>query len=51
MSPTLIGFGLTPREADCTLRISFSEYNSETEIAEFAKFLQEGIDTLVRIKR
>jgi cysteine desulfurase len=51
MSPTLIGFGLTPHEADCTLRISFSEYNNEQEIAEFAKCLQEGIDTLVRIKR
>ena len=49
MSSTLLGFGLTPHEADCTVRISFSEYNTEEELCEFTRAFKEGIDTLVRI--
>ena len=49
MSGTLLAFGLTEREADCTLRISFSEYNTEDEILAFGEALKVGIDTLVRI--
>jgi cysteine desulfurase len=49
MSSTLLGFGLTPHEADCTVRISFSEYNTEEELFELARAFKEGIDTLVRI--
>lgn len=49
MSSTLLAFGLTEREADCTLRISFSEYNTEEEITAFAEALKEGISSLVRI--
>ncbi len=51
MSSTLLGFGLTPYEADCTVRVSFSEYNTEAEVGEFSQALKEGIDSLVRIKR
>ena len=50
MSPTLLGFGLSEREADCTIRISFSKFNTETDVETFAKELAHGIDTLVRIK-
>jgi len=49
MSGTLLAFGLSEREADCTLRISFSEYNTEEEITAFAEALKEGISSLVRI--
>ena len=50
MSSTLLGFGLSEREADCTVRISFSEYNTESDLAIFAEAFTEGINTLVRIK-
>lgn len=49
MSGTLLAFGLTERQADCTLRISFSEYNTEDEITAIGEALKEGIDILVRI--
>lgn len=49
MSRTLLAFGLSEREADCTLRISFSEYNTEEDIAAFKNALAEGINSLVRI--
>ena len=50
MSSTLLAFGLSEREADCTLRISFSEYNTEEEINSFKEALADGIGSLVRIK-
>ena len=51
MSPTLLNFGLTSHEADCTVRVSFSEYNTESDVQTFITALTEGIDTLVRIRR
>ncbi len=51
MSSTLLGFGLSEREADCTVRISFSEYNTESDLESFKTAFTEGINTLVRIKR
>ncbi len=51
LSSSLLGFGLSPGEADTTIRISFSEYNTEEEINVFASALKEGIDTLVKIRR
>ncbi len=50
ISSSLIGFGLTPAEADTTIRVSLSADNTEDDIREFAKALSLGIDTLVRIK-
>lgn len=50
-SASLIGFGLTPFEADCSLRISFSEYNTEEDVSALAEALRKGLDRLVRIKR
>lgn len=49
MSSTLLSFGLTPHEADCTVRVSFSEYNTESDIDAFCRVLREGINSLVRI--
>lgn len=51
MSPTLLGFGLSEYEADCTVRISFSQYNTEEEHELFKKEFESGIETLVKIKR
>ena len=51
LSSSLLGFGLTSGEADTTIRISFSEYNTEEEIYVFASALKEGIDSLVKIRR
>lgn len=49
-SDALIAFGLTAKEADCSLRISLSEYNEKEEIDALAKSLASGIERLVRIK-
>ncbi|MBQ8331317.1 MAG: cysteine desulfurase [Clostridia bacterium] len=49
-SDSLLAFGLTPHEADCSLRISFSDYNTEADIDALCASLSKGIDTLVRIK-
>lgn len=51
ISSSLVGFGLSEAEADSTIRVSFSEYNTEEEIEGFCAALGEGIESLVRIKR
>ena len=50
-SGTLIAFGLTPSEADCSLRISFSEYNTKEDIDALCDALKSALDRLVRIRR
>ena len=50
-SGTLIAFGLTPSEADSSLRISFSEYNTKDDIDALCESLKSALDRLVRIKR
>ena len=50
-SGTLIAFGLTPNEADSSLRISFSEYNTKEDIDALCVALKSALDRLVRIKR
>ncbi len=50
MSSTLLGFGLTEREADCTVRISFSDFNTDSDVDEFATAFTEGVNSLVKIK-
>ena len=49
MSSTLLGFGLTPHEADCTVRVSFSEYNTDSDLEALKAAFERGINTLVRI--
>ncbi len=48
-SGTLLAFGLTPAEADCTLRVSFSRENTETDVDALVAALFEGTEKLVRI--
>ncbi len=50
-SGALIAFGLTPEEADCSLRISLSEYNTAEDIDALCTALADGIGRLVRIRR
>ena len=50
-SSALIAFGLNEKSADCSLRISLSEYNTKEEIDMLIDALQSGISTLVKIKR
>ena len=50
-SESLLAFGLTAAEADCSLRISLSEYNTEEELDALCQSLASGLERLVRIKR
>ncbi|MEE0968515.1 MAG: cysteine desulfurase family protein [Clostridia bacterium] len=49
-SSTLVAFGLTPKEADCSLRISLSSENTAEDADALCNALAEGLSTLVRIK-
>lgn len=50
VSPTLRAFGLSDRDADCTIRVSLCADNLPEEIDAFGEALREGIERLVRIK-
>lgn len=50
-SEALVAFGLTPAEADCSLRISFSEYNCKADVDALIESLKNASARLVRIKR
>ena len=49
-SGSLIAFGLTPRMADCSLRVSLSRYNTKEDIDALCESLSAGLERLVRIK-
>lgn len=49
-SSSLLAFGLTAREADCTIRVSLCENNTREDIDALCTSLAKGIETLVRIK-
>ena len=49
-SPSLIAFGLSEKEADCSLRISMSEYNTKEHIDALVDSLQRNLCRLVRTK-
>lgn len=50
-SEALLAFGLSAFEADCSLRISFSEYNTEEDVDALCSAMADGLARLVRIKR
>lgn len=50
VSRALKGFGLTDFDADCSIRISFSPFNTKDEIDAFIESLNIGIEKLVKIK-
>ena len=49
-SSTLLAFGLTPKEADCTVRVSFCRYNEKEEVDALVEALEAGLSSLVRIR-
>jgi cysteine desulfurase len=49
-SGALIAFGLTPAQADCSLRISFSEYSTKEDVDLLCASLSAALSRLVRIK-
>lgn len=49
-SPPLLAFGLTEKEADCTVRVSLSYRTTEEELDTFLAALKKGLASLVRIK-
>ena len=51
VSESLAAFGLTDHEADCSLRISMSEYNDESHIDALCAALEKNISRLVKINR
>jgi cysteine desulfurase len=50
-SATLLAFGLTPEEADTSIRVSFSAQNTEADVDAILSALEEGLAKLVRIRR
>ena len=50
VSRALHGFGLSDAEADCSIRMSLSHYNTNEDIDSLCEALAEGISKLVRIK-
>ena len=50
-SDTLLAFGLSPTDADRTLRVSFGSQNTIGDIDRLADALREGIGRLVRAGR
>ena len=50
-SPTLAAFGLSAAQADSSLRVSLSPYNTHEEIDVLINTLSRGASTLVRMRR
>lgn len=50
-SPSLIAFGLTPAQADMSLRISLCPQNTRGDIDALVEALSRGSQTLVRMRR
>ena len=50
-SSTLLAFGLSAADADCSLRISFSEYSEKSDVDALVASLEGAMARLVRIKR
>ena len=49
-SESLLAFGLSAAEADCSLRISFSEQNTRADVDALAESLQNNLARLVRVR-
>ena len=47
----LANFGVSPALADSTIRISFSEFNTQDETEALVEGLSKGFDSLAKIKR
>lgn len=50
ISSALVAFGLDKKEADCSIRVSFSHSNDISDVDELCSSLAEGLAQLARIK-
>ncbi len=50
ISSAMLAFGLSDREADCTIRVSFGVQNTKAEIDEFLDVLSRGVKSLIRMR-
>ena len=50
LSSALLAYGRSEKEADCSIRVSFSHRNTEDEIDELARALEAGLKKLARIR-
>ena len=50
-SEVLLSFGLTEKEADSTIRISLSKYNTKDEIDFLTDAIKDGVESLVKVKK
>ena len=48
-SSTLLAFGLTPADADCSLRVSFCAENTDADVDALLEGLFDGLQRLIRI--
>lgn len=51
VSSALTAFGLTRQEIECSVRVSFSIYNTRTDVDRLVEALDAALGRLVRIKR
>ena len=49
-SSALTAFGLAPKQADCTVRVSFCRYNGISEVDALISAIKDGVSSLVRIR-
>ena len=47
----LLAFGLSPAEADTTVRVSFCAENTQAELSAFIEALAAGVFRLCRIRK
>ena len=50
-SRALTAFGLGAKDADCSIRVSLSKYNTESDIDALIEHLHDGLNALVRARR
>lgn len=50
ISGALIAFGLDKKEADCSIRVSFSHTNEKSDVDALCEALKKGLSQLIRIK-
>jgi cysteine desulfurase len=51
VSPSLLAFGLSVAQAECSVRISFGKQNTKEDVDALADALFRAIDRLVRVRR
>ena len=50
ISRALKAFGLPDEEAECTVRVSLSVYNTEEDVSDFLAAMKAGISSLLRMR-